>query len=337
MSLTENIKSLKENYSLSKHERLVQGIIQSIDEGKILVGDKLPSINTMVSEIGYARKTIVKAYEELKNRGLIESKKMQGFYVISQETNLKLRVALVLFAFKSFQEDFYNTFRNELGNKYQIDVFFHHNNIAVFENIISNISGKYGKYIIAPIQHSTIAPILRNLTPQKLLLVDRYLDLGSEFSFVAQEFEQATYERLVELLPDIKKYDRIVFIKDQVSHSPKGIQRAFQRFISDYHLKGHIEKEFIAGTVNEHHLYFVKNDTTLWYFLKECTEKGYQLGKGIGVLSFDDNVLKQILFGGITTLSTDFNNMAKIAANHVKCGSKIQSILPLDLFRRNSL
>lgn len=337
MPLLKNIENLRKNHSLSKREQLVEGIIQSIEEEEIKVGDKLPSINTMVHEIGYARKTIVRAYEELKNRGLVESKKMRGFYLISQETNVVLKVALILFAFKSFQEDFYNTLRNELGEKYQIDVFFHHNNISVFENIISNIAGKYGKYVIAPIQHSTIAVMLQNFPSHKLLLVDRYLNLGPEYSFVAQEFEKATYDRLVDLLPDIRKYEGIVFINDRVSHSPKGIQRAFERFLADYGLKGDVENEFIAGNVKKNNLYFIKNDTTLWYFLKESAEKKYELGKDLGVLSFDDSVVKQISFGGITTLSTDFNNMAKMAAGHLKCGSKIQSILPLDLFRRNSL
>lgn len=337
MSLIENIKNLKQNYNLSKHQQLVQGIIESIDEVDLEVGDKLPSINTMVREIGYARKTIVRAYEELKNRGLVESKKMQGYYIISKETNITLRVALLLFAFQSFQEDFYNTLRDELGEKYQIDVFFHHNNISIFENIISNIIGKYGKYVIAPIQDSSIPPLLQRISPQKLLLVDRFLFLGSEYSFVSQEFEKATYSKLVDLLPDIKKYKRIVFINDKVSYSPLGIQSAFKRFLLDYDIDGSAEWEYTPGTVKKNVLYFIKNDSTLWHFLKECVEKEYVLGKDLGILSFDDNVLKQIMFGGITTMSTDFNNMAKITANHIKYGSKTQSILPLDLFRRSSL
>jgi len=337
MPLIENIKNLKKNNGLSKHERLVHGVLQTIDDGEMKIGDKLPSINTMVHEIGYARKTIVRAYQELKNRGLIESKKMKGFYLTSQETNLKMRVALVLFAFKSFQEDFYNSLRNELGGKYQIDVFFHHNNITIFENIISNIIGKYGKYVIAPIQHSAVLPMLRKFSAEKLLLVDRYVDLGPEYSFVAQEFEKATYIRLVELLPDIRKYESVVFVNEQVSHSPKGIQRAFQQFFSDYGINGHFVMENISGMVEKNKLYFIKNDTTLWSFLKEITERELVLGKDLGVLSFDDHVVKQILFGGIATLSTDFKNMAKISAGQIKCGSKMQRILPLDLFRGSSL
>jgi len=84
-------------------------------------------------------------------------------------------------------------------------------------------------------------------------------------------------------------------------------------------------------------LYFIKSDSVLWLFLKECVEKKYVLGKDLGILSFDDNVSKQIVFGGITTMSTDFNEMAKIAANFVKHNEKVQTILPLSLYRRSSL
>lgn len=337
MTLIENIIALKSSLDLSKHERLIAGVIQTIEDGQLQVGDKLPSINVMVSEIGYARKTIVKAYEELKNRGLIESKQMRGYYLVSQETNITLKVALLLYAFQSFQEDFYNTLRSELGEKYQIDVFFHHNNVTIFENIVANIKGKYGKYVIAPIQRSSISKLLNRFSAKKLLLVDRYLDLGPEYSYVSQEFENGTYTKLVDLLPDIKKYEGLVFIKDHFSYSPLGIQKALDRFVTDYDLKCSIENKFLSGSIKKNFLYFIKNDTTLWYFLKECTKQKYVFGKNIGVLSFDDNVLKQILFGGITTLSTNFNNMAKIAADQVKSGDKIQRILPLDLFRRNSL
>ncbi|MBT8297793.1 MAG: winged helix-turn-helix domain-containing protein, partial [Maribacter sp.] len=119
MTLIDKIIELKKNHSLSKHEQLVNGILDSIEEGILQRGDQLPSINKMVSELGYARKTIVKAYEELKKRGLIESKKLKGYFIVSEETKVTLRIALLLFAFQRFQEEFYNTFRKELGKRFQ--------------------------------------------------------------------------------------------------------------------------------------------------------------------------------------------------------------------------
>ncbi|MEL7340305.1 MAG: winged helix-turn-helix domain-containing protein, partial [Bacteroidota bacterium] len=81
-SLYDEIYELQAINSLSKHEQLVQGVINAIDHSILHRNDKLPSINQMVAELGYARKTIVKAYEELKDRGIVESKKLKGYYVV---------------------------------------------------------------------------------------------------------------------------------------------------------------------------------------------------------------------------------------------------------------
>ena len=95
MTLYDKIKSLGNINTYSKHEQLVNGIIQAIDENIVKKGDKLPSINQMVSQLGFARQTIVKAYEELKDRGLVESKKLKGYFVVSNETKVVLKVCLL--------------------------------------------------------------------------------------------------------------------------------------------------------------------------------------------------------------------------------------------------
>ena len=338
MLVIESVLRLNKNNNLSKHDQLVQGVMEAIDEGNLSIGDQLPSINKMVEEIGFARKTIFRAYEDLKDKGLIESRQLKGYFVISSETNITIRMALLLYAFQSFQEEFHNTFREEMGKRFKIDVFFHHNNLSIFETLLANIKNKYGMYVIAPIQHESVIPLLSDINPKKLLMVDRYLELGSSFSYIAQEFEQPVYRSLVQLLPEIKKYVRIVLIFDAVAdHSPMGIQSAFERFLSDYNLIGEVNKVYTPGSIEKDTLYFVPNDLTLWHVLRGCVEKGFVIGCDVGILSQDDNVAKEIVFGGITTISTDFIEMAKKAASHVKEGKQTQVLLPTKLIKRKSL
>ena len=85
--MIEFIKNLNGINALSKHDQLVLGIIDAINSGELGIGDQLPSINVMVNQVGFARKTIVKAYEELKGRGLVESKKTKGYYVVSVDND----------------------------------------------------------------------------------------------------------------------------------------------------------------------------------------------------------------------------------------------------------
>lgn len=337
MSLIDNIKNLSTINTLSKHEQLVQGIIETIDANLLEVGDQLPSINQMVDELGFARKTIVKAYEELKNRGLVESKKLKGYFIISQETKVTLKIALLLFAFQRFQEEFYNSFRQELGKRFQIDVFFHHNNKSVFENILNNVKGKYGMYVVAPIPDKSIQSLLECINPQKLLVIDRYLPLPKRYSYISQEFEAATYNKLLELLPRIRKFNEMVLFFKEDQDNSNGVLDAFRRFISDYQIKGKVESVYQSGKVKKGNLYFCLKDSDLWKLLLDCRDNSYVLGNDIGVLSLDDDLAKELVFNGITTLSCDFKEMGRKAAHQIKSQETIQEIMPLLLIKRNSL
>jgi DNA-binding transcriptional regulator YhcF (GntR family) len=337
MSLIDKIKSLSSVNTLSKHEQLVQGIIESIDADVLEVGDQLPSINQMVDEIGFARKTIVKAYEELKDRGLVESKKLKGYYIISHETKVTLRIALLLFAFQSFQEDFYNTFREELGKRFQIDVFFHHNNKSVFETILNNIQGKYGMYVVAPIQDKSIQSLLECIDPKKLLIIDRYLPMPKRYSYISQEFESATYNILLALLPKIRKFKEIILIFKEDKSNSNGVLDAYKRFVFDTKINGKVEVKYEFGTVKKDVIYFCLNDPDLWAVVRDCRDYGYEIGKDVGVLSLDDHLAKELVNGGITTISCDFKEMGRKASRHVKNKQAIQEIVPLFLIKRNSL
>jgi len=291
----------------------------------------------MVNELGFARKTIVKAYEDLKSRGLVESKNFKGYYISSTNTKTKLKVALLLFAFHSFQEDFYNTFRKALGKKYHIDIFFHHNNLDVFKNIMSTISGKYGMYVIAPIPVPEMQTILKNIPSDKLLVVDRFIDMPHEFSYISQEFEHSTYSRLEELLPAINKYKKVILFYREDADYPVGIKNAFNKFIKTYNINGTIEKKYKQGNVKANTLYFFISDTHLWQVLRDCKYADYVIGKDVGILAHNDNAVKEIIFGGITTISADFKKMAQESAAFVKYQTRIHRIIPSETKRRNSL
>lgn len=335
--MINRIKSLSSINTLSKHEQLVQGVIEAIDSGVLNVGDQLPSINQMVGELGFARKTIVKAYEELKARGLVESKKLKGYFIISRETNVSLKVALLLFSFQRFQQDFYNTFRKELGKRFQIDVFFHHNNTAVFETIFNNIRGKYGMYVVAPIPNPATKALLTSISPEKILIIDRYIDMPSSYSYISQKFEPAVYSGLLVLLEQIRKYERFVLYLPDGEYYAEGVVKAFRKFILDYEIEGVIETSYRKDAIQKGNLYFFLGDTFLWETIRDCQEKGFIMGQDVGILSHDDHVVKEIVLGGITTISCDFKLMAQKAARHIIDKEPIQEIVPFNLMNRNSL
>ena len=155
-NIFEKIKELEKLSSFSKHDSLVQGVINAIDDKILVQNDTLPSVNTMIRETHFSRETIMKAYRELVSRGIIQSKNRLGYFVSGGSTSQTLNVALLMYNLDSFEEQFYRNFRNTLGKSVELQVFFHHGNIDIFETILQRIKGHFGMYVVAPIPPSAI-------------------------------------------------------------------------------------------------------------------------------------------------------------------------------------
>lgn len=336
-NIYEQVKELENIQGLSKHEQLVQGIINAINDKHIQRGDMLPSVNNLIKELGFARETIAKGYKELVSRGIVESKNRIGFYVTRENTENALRIALIIFAFDSFQEVFYKAFRDSLGTPAHIDIFFHHNNIDVLESIIANVRGKYGMYVVAPIPHKRTAGILAALPLNKFLMIDRYLALPGDFSYIIQEFGKASYAAFSQLASAIGKFRGMVHYHRPASDTPIEILEAYKKFVKDFNINSVIRTEYIPGSIEKGYVYFTINNAELWQMLKDANAKRFRPGKDVGILSHNDEVVKEIIFGGITTYSTDFAKMGEKAAGFVLKREKIQEVIPTVLLCRGSL
>lgn len=338
-NIIQQIKDLESVNTLSKHEQIVQGIINSIKENIVQKGDVLPSVNTMIKELGFARETIAKAYKELIYSGIIESKNRLGYFVASVETEQTLKVALVLYAFDIFQETFYENFRNGLGENVQLDIFFHHNNFITLKSIVDNLKGKYGMYVVAPIPHPNISDILKKLPSNRVLIIDRYIESDEDYSYIVQEFRESSYKAFVELKDKIKKFDKLVFYFKPNSAEPQEILESFHKFIKEYNINGVVEDCYKPGSIEKGKVYFTIHNLELWAMLKDSKAKDLVIGKDVGFISHNDDIVKEIIFDGVTTFSTDFSAMGKEAAEYVKNlkGQKIKKVIPTVLINRNSL
>lgn len=333
----ERIQELGDVYSFSKHEQIVNGVINAIDEKILVKGDALPSVNMMNKELGFAKETIVKAYGEMKNRGIVEARNRLGFFVANTDTDQKLRVALMMYGYDTFQEQFYSQFRDGLGENVHFDVFFHHGNIEVFETILDHIRGKYGMYVIAPIPHPKTAPLLQTLPLHKLLMFDRYEPFEGDYSYIVQEFEQSSYHAFAELADAIRKFDEIIFFCPKVTLIPGEILSAFNRFLKDFSIKGSVLPAYKAGSIVKGKVYFTIDNSELYMMIKDCKARNLVLGQDVGLLSHNDEPVKELIGDGITTFSTDFALLGRKVAEHVLSREKIKMVLPSTLIRRNSL
>ncbi|WP_316753082.1 winged helix-turn-helix domain-containing protein [Pedobacter gandavensis] len=337
ITIFEKIQELESIPSYSKHEQFVQGIMNAIDERIIAQGEALPSINVLIKELGFARETIMKGYRELISRGIVESKNRQGYFVANDDTEQTLKVALLMYLIDSFQEQFYRNLRNELGPNVHIDVFFHHGNITMFETMLHMIKGKYGVYVVSPIPHPKTKHLLELLPINKFIMFDRYEPMKGDFNYVSQEFEQSTYQVLSELAETIKTFDELIFFHVPGSLDPVEIIKSFKRFTKDFQINTRILNEYEPGSVEKGKVYFTLDNSEIWKIMKDCELKKLEPGIDIGILSHNDEIVKEIIGGGITTYSADFSLMGRRVAQAILKKEKVQEIIPTVLIRRKSL
>ncbi len=318
----------------TKLQQLIHAIAEAIANGALKAGDAVPSVNQMSDESGFSRDTVFKAYKILKERNLIESAPMKGYFVSGEA----FKVFMLLDDFSAFKEQLYQSFRQNLPDKYSVDLLFHHYNREVFNQLIENSLGRYNMYVVMNIEEHGMAKVLNKIDPNKLLLLDIGTPETNKTHYILQDFNTSLISCLEEAIEKIKKYDEFVLVYDRkLTPHPEVIVQAVQHFCNrhslSFRLIGNIESEIIEkGSA-----YFVIRDSDLVKVIKTCRAKHFRVGEDLGVLSYNDTPMKEIVGDGISVISTDFGEMGREAALFIKNKKKTIRILSTSLILRASL
>ncbi len=63
------------------YRQITDGIRYATSSGRLLAGDRLPSVRSLAAELTVNPATVQKAYRELELRGLVEARRGRGTYV----------------------------------------------------------------------------------------------------------------------------------------------------------------------------------------------------------------------------------------------------------------
>ncbi len=319
-----------------KYRQIIDSIFNAIEKRWLKKGDKIPSINEICAEFGLSRDTVMVAFNELKARGIIISQPGKGYYVASTEIQHEEKVFVLFDELNAFKEDLYNALVGELKGKANVDIYFHHFNYKVFKDLIAESTGKYTSYIIMPASFDNIGHLLAKLPPEKVYILDRLKKELKNYSVVYQDFEQDIYNAMQAGKTRLKKYRRLVFVNPG-GKEPAERTNGFERFCKEHNLEYEVVKNLAAASPSMYEAYFITSDRELVEVVKMAKKYKYKLGKRFGIVSFNDTTLKEVVAGGITTISTDFNEMGKTLAQMVLNKQKGQIQNPSKLIVRNSL
>lgn len=327
---------IDDSLGVPKYRQIINSIYQAISSGELSVGDKIPSLNQICSEFDLSRDTVMVAFNELKAKGIISSIPGKGYYINRVDVDVNERIFVLFDELNNFKEDLYTSFLNALDDRASVDIYFHHFNFQVFKDLVSASVGKYTSYVIMPATFDYTADVISALPADKVYILDRLKEDLPNLPVVYQDFERDCYQALLQGEQLLKKYDKLVMIFPG-GKEPEGRLQGFRKFCEERNISFEIIRSLINRPIKKGEAYFVPSDRNLVRLVKMANEQQLHLGKDLGIASFNDTMLKEVVAGGITTISTDFSMMGETLAQMIKEKSNAQVANPASLIVRSSL
>ncbi|GET23789.1 GntR family transcriptional regulator [Prolixibacter sp. NT017] len=331
-----HIFQIDETAGIPKYRQIISSVYKAIEQGNLKKGDKIPSLNEICQSFDLSRDTVMVALNELKARGVVSSVPGKGYYIDSTVLDYEKRIFVLFDELNVFKEDLYNAFTSQLDNKTSVDIYFHHFNFNLFEKLVTEAVGKYSAYVIMPATFDNTSQVIRHLPNDKVYILDREKADLEDYPVIFQDFEQDVIDALTDGRDLLEKYDKLV-MHFPGGKEPEGRVEGFKRFCEENGIEHEVIYSLSSRKVKKGEAYFVMSDRNLVRMVKKAAEENLTLGKDLGLVSFNDTVLKEVVAGGITTISTDFKLMGETLAELVerKTSGKLRN--PSALIRRNSL
>lgn len=300
-----------------KYMSVVHWVEEEIRSGDLRLGDRLPSANAFRIKFSLSRSSVFLAMKDLCARGIVHPQEAVGYFVKSTYIDVQEKVLLLFNELTSFKEDLYRSFLDELGPDVPVDIVFHHYDRRVFENQLREADGNYTSYVVMPGKFRGLRPLLESLHG-KVFLVDHYQDdLRGHFPAVGQDFEQDTYDALVQGLPHLRKYSSIVLLQHHAIE-PEERCDGLRRFCGEYGFSSLALPSIQSMSLVPGTLYLTAEDRELVRLIKQARQQNLGIGTGIGILSYNESLLKEVIANGISTLSTDFTQMGRTLAGLIR-------------------
>lgn len=331
---------INEKSRTPKYIQLAESISRKIKNKSLSNDEQLPSINLLSALYDLSRDTVRKAYLELKKKDLVEGVRGKGYYIKFPQVQRK-RIFFLMNKLSSHKKQLYDAFMRTLGPEVKIDFFIYNNHFDLFKQLLLNNQDDYSHYVIIPHFYShgdRAVELINRLPKEKLILLDKKLDkIEGVYACVYQDFEKNIYDSMTEAKELLRKYQTLKLVFPLNTYQPREIINGFQKYCFENFCNGKLVANLDKEEVKEGEAYITMMEDDLVSLIKKIKKTDLKVGKHIGILSYNENPLKEILLDGITVMSTDFEQLGRTAAEFILNEEKEHRSNPFRLIIRNSL
>ena len=327
------------------YKQLITTVEKGIRDGSMPPGMQLASMNELAAELDISRETVKKAYGILAAHGLILPRHGKGFYVADPEKRTRLEVLVIIDKFSVYKQILLNAFYETLGDRAEITTLNHNQSLDLLEYYLDNNLDQYDYYVLAPhfplddASQSRCRKLLRRIPFRKLIMLD-HLQPGfpGNFGAVYQDFENDIYTGLMQGVSPNRRTRKLRVITLPSSLYGKQIRRGVERFVRELD----IPVEYLTEAPDLIHpgdTFLVLNsqlDAGLVALARKIQVAGLTIGKDVFIISYNEFDMNELVLGGLTTVSTDFQEMGRIAAEMILDKRIRKEHCPFRMIRRST-
>ncbi|WP_447642970.1 MULTISPECIES: GntR family transcriptional regulator [Chitinophagaceae] len=323
--------------------QLSNAIVKAIEDGYLSENESLPSLNELSNQLELSKDTVEKAYGILKKKKIIGSIAGKGYFVLENLVHQDLKILLLFNKLSAHKKIIYDTFVEILGDKAAISFYVYNNDFHLFRKILLQKlkDGGYSHYVIIPHfyeQEDEAIQLINTIPKDKLVLMDKNLpEVRYPFAAIYEDFEKDIFNALSQIEQHIHKYRTLKIIFPETSPHHKAILDGFERFCQarqiNYAVLSTIEKKDLS----KGSLFITLMENDLVALVEKTMEKGFTVGKDVGIISYNEVAIKKLLLNGITTFSTDFETMGRTTAEMILANKQGAVAIPFMVNIRPSI
>ena len=308
------------------YKQLVEQFEEAIRSGKLKPGEQVASMNDFASQMGISKETVKKTYGILREKGLLIPQQGKGFYVAETYLDSKPRVLVLFDKLSIYKEVLYNSLADALGEQADITILTHNQNLELFTYYLDTYLDKFDYYVISPhfpldekTQQAAVKLISR-VPNRKLIMVDHWMqNYQGNYGAVYQDFENDVYEGLKQGLDKLKSTSCLKVVTLPSSLYGKMVTKGVDRFVKEFNIPVSYSDSVVDEILpNETYLILSSQlDSGLAAFARKIKEQNLEVGKDVFVISYNEFDLNEVVLNGLTTISTDFKQMGRTAAQMI--------------------
>ena len=327
------------------YKQLVSQVEHALHNGRLQPGEHIPSMNELAGQLDISRETVKKAYGILVEKGLIVPKHGKGFYAADIQSAGHLQVLVIIDKFSVYKQILFNSFAQTVGDKAEVTILNHNQSLDLLEYYLNNYLDNYDYYVVTPhfpldeTSQVRARKQLARIPNRKLIMLDRLLpNYPGNYGAVYQDFENDIYSGLAQGMESLRRSKKLRVITLPSSLYGKEIRKGIERFSLEYQ----VPVEFLTSAPDDiasGDTFLVLNsqlDAGLVSLAHKIQEAGLSVGKDVFIISYNEFEMNELVLGGLTTVSADFAEMGRLAAQMI-LERKPQIVhCPFRLTRRNT-